>query len=371
MAQRRPSLPLLFGIATAFGISSSIQSSLLSSVAGEPVGRMALHVVVLNLVYWYVPALLAPIIMRLAARYQFGRGNGWKPYAVHISGALVYSLIHTAAMLGTRILLMQQNRPPRGWWVAARIEYLTQLDWILMTYLFLVGLAHALEYRRESERRALDSAHLQTRHLEAQLQSLQHQLQPHFLVNTLNTISGLMRIDVDAADRMMDRLGDLLRMALDSSNVQEVPLKEELEMLRKYLDIEQVRFGDRLDVALRIHPDTLAAMVPNFLLQPLVENAVRHGVAPYTRPGRIVIETTREGERLVLRIVDSGDGVAPHYLTLMNQGVGLSNTRARLQHLYRTDHACVFSNDEGFCVTISIPFAVDTSGAEPMKAGAA
>jgi sensor histidine kinase YesM len=240
-----------------------------------------------------------------------------------------------------------------------------------MTYLFLVGLAHALEYRRESERRALDSAHLQTRLVEAQLQSLQHQLQPHFLFNTLNTISGLMRIDVDAADRMMDRLGDLLRMALDSSNVQEVPLKEELEMLRKYLDIEQVRFGDRLDVALRIHPDTLAAMVPNFLLQPLVENAVRHGVAPYTRPGRIVIETTREGERLVLRIVDSGDGVAPHYLTLMNQGVGLSNTRARLQHLYRTDHACVFSNDEGFCVTISIPFAVDTSGAEPMKAGAA
>ena len=371
MPSRRPSLPLLLGIATAFGISSSIQSYLLSSVAGEPLGSMAYHVVVLNLVYWYVPALLAPLIMRVAARYQFGRGHGWKPFAVHVSGALVYSVIHSVAMLGTRILLMQQNRPPRGWWVAARIEYLTQLDWILMTYLFLVGIAHALEYRRESERRAVDSAQLQTRLIEAQLQSLQHQLQPHFLFNTLNAISGLMRTDVEAADRMMDRLGDLLRMALDSSNVQDVPLKEELEMLQKYLDIEQVRFGDRLRVTMRVHPDTLGAMVPNFLLQPLVENAVRHGVAPYTRPGRIEIATSRDAARLTIRITDSGDGVAPEYLTLMNQGVGLTNTRARLEHLYRHDHAFVFSNDGGFCVTISIPFVIDRSVAEPIKAGAA
>jgi two-component system, LytTR family, sensor kinase len=180
-----------------------------------------------------------------------------------------------------------------------------------------------------------------------------------------------MRTDVEAADRMMDRLGDLLRMALESGNVQELPLKEELEMLQKYLDIEQVRFGRRLSVAMRIEPDALAAMVPNFLLQPLVENAVRHGVAPHTRQGRVAIEARREGNRLVIRIRDSGDGVAPHYLTLLNQGVGLTNTRARLEHLYRADHAFVFSNDEGFCVTISIPFTADASVAEPMKAGAA
>src|SRR4051812_4560813 len=273
MASRRRSLPLplLFGIATAFGISSSIQSYLLSSAAGEQVAGMALHVIILNLVYWYVPALMAPLIMGVATRYQFARGQGWRPFAVHIAGALTYSVIHSAAMLGTRILLMQQNPPPSGWWIAARIEYLTQLDWILMTYLFVVGLAHALAYRHESERRALDSAHLETRLMEAQLQSLQRQLQPHFLFNTLNAISGLMRTDVEAADRMMDRLGDLLRMALESGNVQELPLKEELEMLQKYLDIEQVRFGHRLSVQMRIVPETLSAQVPNFLLQPLVE----------------------------------------------------------------------------------------------------
>lgn len=372
MPARRLPLPLLFGIATTFGLSSTLQSYLLSMSAGDQTGGMIWHLLVLNLVYWYVPALLAPLIVGLAARHQFARGQGWTPVAVHIAGALTYSVVHSTAMLATRVLVMQQHRPARGWFYAARIEYLTQLDWVLMTYLFIVGLAHALEYRRESERRALDAAHLETRLVEAQLESLQRQLQPHFLFNTLNAISGLMRTDVEAADRMMDRLGALLRMALDSSNMQEVPLKDELEMLQKYVDIEQVRFGPRLHVSIRVEPETLAALVPNFLLQPLVENAVRHGIAPHPRQGRIVIEARREADRLVLRVSDNGDGVGPSYLTLMNQGVGLSNTRARLEHLYPGGHVFVFSSENGFCVTIAIPFTDDGSVVmEPIKAGAA
>ena len=371
MPARRLPLPLIFGIATAFGLSSTVQSYLLSRVAGDSGSPMVLHLLTLNLVYWYVPALLAPVVVALASRFQFARGQGWRPFAVHVTGALVYSVIHSVAMIGTRMLLMQQQAPPRGWWRAARIEYLTQLDWILMTYLFLIGIAHALEYRRESERRALDGAKLETRLVEAQLQSLQRQLQPHFLFNTLNAISGLMRTDVEAADQMMDRLGGLLRMALESSHVQEVPLKEELEMLQKYVDIEQVRFGPRLKVSMHVDPETLGALVPNFLLQPLVENAVRHGVAPHTRDGRISVEATRQGNRLVLSVTDSGDGVAPSHLTLMNQGVGLTNTGARLEHLYGENHAFVFSNDNGFRVTIAIPFSNDGCVAEPLQAGAA
>ncbi len=182
-----------------------------------------------------------------------------------------------------------------------------------------------------------------------------------------------MRSDVDAADRMMDRLGDLLRMTLHTSNIQEVPLKEELELLQKYLDIEQTRFGNRLTVSMAIDPDTLDAQVPNFLLQPLVENAVRHGIAPHSRPGRLAISSERDGDRLTLHILDSGNGVAPHRLTLLNQGVGLANTRARLEHLYRDNHALVFSNvDGGFRVTISIPFTVsDRSSTDLIEAGAA
>jgi hypothetical protein len=371
-ARTRLSPALLFSIATAFGLSSSVQSYLLSAVAGERVDDQALHILkllALNLVYWYVPALLAPTIMMGATRVQFGRGRLLVPVLVHTAGALAYSLLHGAAMLGTRMLLMQQM-PRRGWWFAAQVEYLTQLDWTLMTYLFLVGLAHALEYRRQSERRALDAAHLETRLVEAQLQSLQRQLQPHFLFNTLNAISGLMRTDVNAADRMMDGLGDLLRITLRSAHVQEVPLKDELEMLQKYLDIEQVRFGSRLTVTMRIEPETLSALVPNFLLQPLVENAVRHGIAPHARPGRIDIRTAREDSRLTIAIRDSGNGVATHYLALLNTGVGLTNTRARLERLYRSEHAFVFSNDGGFCVTVSIPFIVDRA-VEPVRAGAA
>ena len=143
-------------------------------------------------------------------------------------------------------------------------------------------------------------------------------------------------------------------------------------MLRKYLDIEQVRFGDRLDVALRIHPDTLAAMVPNFLLQPLVENAVRHGIAPRVEPGELSISASRDTNRLAIQIVNSGEGVPAHRLTLLNQGVGLANTRARLEHRYPNDHSLVFSDaNPGFRVSINIPFVVDRSMAESIRVGAA
>jgi len=366
----RISFPVLLGIATAFGVSSTLQAYWLSRVSGdnEP---MRVHLLVLNMVYWYVPALLAPVIMKLATRYQIRRTSLTKFAAVHLTGALAYSLIHTAAMLGTRAALMN-GRFQRGWWFAARVEYLTQLDWMFMTYLFLVGLAHALEFRRESDRRAVDSAQLEMRLVEAQLQALQRQLHPHFLFNTLNAIAGLMRTDVDAADRMMDRLGDLLRMTLNTSNIQEVSLKEELEVLQKYLDIEQVRLGDRMTVNIDIDPDALDAQLPNFLLQPLVENAVRHGIAPRVEPGQLAITASRHVNRLRIEILNSGDGVPPHRLTLLNQGVGVANTRARLEHRYPNDHSLVFSNaDPGFRVTVNIPFAVDRSQADPIRAGAA
>src|SRR5262245_26836937 len=366
----RISFPVLLGIATVFGVSSTIQAYWLSRVSGDH-KPMGLQLLLLNLVYWYVPALLAPVIVKLATTYQIRRGKLTVFALVHVTGALAYSVVHTAAMLGMRAALM--NRAPvKGWWYAARMEYLTQLDWMFMTYLFLVGLAHALEFRRESDRRAVDSAQLEMRLVEAQLQALQRQLHPHFLFNTLNAIAGLMRTDVDAADRMMDRLGDLLRMTLNTSNIQEVPLKEELEVLQKYLDIEQVRLGNRMTVSIDIDPEALDAQLPNFLLQPLVENAVRHGIAPRAEPGQLGISASHRGNRLTIEILNSGDGVPPHRLTLLNQGVGLANTRARLEHRYPNDHRLVFSNaDPGFRVTVEIPFTVDRSQAEAIRVGAA
>ncbi len=161
---------------------------------------------------------------------------------------------------------------------------------------------------------------------------------------------------------MIDRLGDLLRMTLHKSGIQEVPLKEELDVLQKYVEIEQTRFGSRLNVEMHIDPEVLDAQVPSLALQPLVENAIRHGIAPNARPGWIAVHAARDGDELVMQIRDSGDGLPPDRLMALNRGVGLDNTRARLEHLYRERYQFTFSNlERGFCVTIRIPFhEVDT-----------
>jgi two-component system, LytTR family, sensor kinase len=370
MTRRVPSIPLLLAIATAFGVSSTVQVLLLGAVRGDP-KEMVGHLFVLNMVYWYVPALLAPVIMALALRVQPGRVSWPVAVIVHIGGALAFALLHTAALLATNRLLMPA--PKRGLWYAARIEFLTQLDWLLMSYLFLVGLALVLAYRRESESRALAAARLETRLVEAQLQALQRQLHPHFLFNTLNTISGLMRTDVNAADRMMDGLAELLRATLHSSGTQEVTLLDELQLLQKYVDIEKTRFGARLTVHIRIDPEALDASVPVLLLQPLVENAVKHGIAPRAAPGVIEVSAHRVGDRLSIAVRDTGLGVPGDRLALLNGGIGLSNTRSRLQHLYPDRHGFVFANVEGgFCVTVTIPFSVGRSLAtEVVQTGAA
>jgi signal transduction histidine kinase len=370
--QRRTFIPawLLFVIATAFGISSTFQAYWMGRL--EPHSSSMPYAIqrllALNLVYWYIPALLAPIIMAFALRHPVDRSRWPRQVALHVAGALSYSIVHTAVMMATRALMMSiGGRPPDfpGWRTSTLLSYLTQLDWLLMTYLFLIGLAYALAYRRESEARALNSSQLETRLVEAQLQSLQRQLHPHFLFNTLNTISGLIRTDPDGADRMIDRLGDLLRMTLHKSGIQEVSLKEELDVLQTYVEIERTRFGSRLAVEMHVQPEVLDAQVPSLVLQPLVENAIRHGIAPNARAGWISVHAFREGDELVLQVRDSGDGLPPDRLMALNRGVGLDNTRARLAHLYRERYEFSFSNlERGFCVTIRIPFEVEAVASE-------
>jgi two-component system, LytTR family, sensor kinase len=364
------SAPVLFVIATAFGISSTFQAYWMDRLAphAHPMQYAVARLLALNLVYWYIPALLAPIIMAFALRHPIDRVHWPRQIGMHLAGALSYSVVHTAVMTGTRALLVIIGGPPPGfpgWRISTLLAYLTQLDWLLMTYLFLIGVAYALAYRRESESRALNTSKLETRLVEAQLQSLQRQLHPHFLFNTLNTISGLIRTDPDGADVMIDRLGDLLRMTLHKSGIQEVSLKEELEVLQKYVEIERTRFGNRLNVEMHVQPDTLDAQVPSLVLQPLVENAIRHGIGPNARPGWIAVHSSREGDELLLQVLDSGDGLPPDRLMALNRGVGLDNTRARLAHLYRDRYEFTFSNlERGFCVTIRIPFAVEAPAFE-------
>jgi two-component sensor histidine kinase len=366
--------PMLFVIATAFGASSTFQAYWLLRLGGHPnpLEYTLTRLLALNLVYWYIPALLAPIIMAFALRHPFDRVHWPRQIALHVGAALSYSIVHTAIMTATRAVIMWLGGMPaefQGWRTSTMIDYLRQLDWLLMTYLFLIGLAYALAYRRESEARALNASQLETRLIEAQLQSLQRQLHPHFLFNTLNTIAGLIRTDPDGADAMIDRLGDLLRMTLHKSGIQEVSLKEELDVLQKYVEIERTRFGNRLTVDMHVQPETLDARVPSLVLQPLVENAIRHGIAPNARAGWIAVHAERDAGELVLQVLDSGDGLPPDRLMALNRGVGLDNTRARLSHLYRERYEFTFSNlERGFCVTIRIPFEVETPAAEAVGA---
>jgi LytS/YehU family sensor histidine kinase len=192
------------------------------------------------------------------------------------------------------------------------------------------------------------------------LQALKMQLHPHFLFNTLHSISALIPRDPEAADAMLGQLSDLLRLTLDRIGTQEVPLKEELDFVQKYVEIERARFGERLQVEFDIAPETLDALVPNMLLQPLVENAIRHGIARKVDGGRVDVVARREDDELGLVVRDTGAGLAEDAPGL-TKGVGLANTRSRLEHMFGARHSIDFSEPPGggVAVKIVIPFASD------------
>ncbi len=235
-------------------------------------------------------------------------------------------------------------------------NFLADMDWILMVYAAIVGVSHAVAYYYETQERKLKEAQLETRLMEAQLKTLQAQLHPHFLFNTLHAISTLVHRDPEAADRMISRLSDLLRITFDRSGDAKITLKEEIEFLQKYLDIEQTRFPDRLVVRVEIDSDVLDAEVPQMILQPLVENAIKHGIAPHTDRGHLQIVAGRIDDTLWMEVRDNGGGLHGATLKKLRTGVGLSNTRARLECLYAGHHRLEFTDlHGGLAVRIEIP----------------
>ena len=371
---RRDAVPprVIFAVATALGFFSGFQAYYFVSTFGErPVSFPLL--LALNLSYWYSWAILSPGIIWLARRYPFDR-SAWKlSIVVHIGGVFLATTLHVGLTIASRMAifaLIQEPSPP--WQIAVRQMYFMNFDWEMMTYWAIIGLSHALWYQREAQDRALRESQLETHLVEAKLQSLQRQMQPHFLFNTLNTISALMHRDVDAADNMIAKLSDLLRLSLQTVDVQETTLKEELDFLSKYLEIEQTRFRDRLTVVFDVQPDTLDALVPNLILQPLVENSIKHGIGPKPTPSRVEIGARRAGGMLELEVRDNGVGLSAPQLRDLDRGpqradfarwggssggIGLSNTRSRLQHLYGSAHRFEFLQPAGggLQVLMSIP----------------
>ncbi|MCB9765994.1 MAG: histidine kinase [Alphaproteobacteria bacterium] len=301
--------------------------------------------------------LLTPAFYLLIQRLQPGPGR-WGRTAAALAVAVpvaltVHPLIHISFDICASALRTKELHP---------LEHLREISiassWFnLLNALGVSAALIAARSIREAQERALSAARLETALGEARLEALRLQLNPHFLFNTLNSISALVSVDPDAAERMIARLGDLLRVTLASQQGGEVPLAQELEVLELYLDIERVRFGDRLTVSVDPEPGTEILAVPAFILQPIVENALRHGVASRAGPARVALRAARRGDTLELCVRDDGpglNGLDPEQISL---GVGLSNVRQRLATLYGEAGRLELAEDtpRGTRVTLTLP----------------
>jgi signal transduction histidine kinase len=313
-------------------------------------------------VRWLPWAVCAPGAIWLAHRFPL-RGRRWPAHlAVLIPGGLALAGLESFISFGFYNLLLEPivNLPPS---VGPYLKdfWLTNLNYLhnnIVTFLVVLVSVWGLDYLRMYRERELAAGRLETELARANLQILKSQVNPHFLFNTLHMISTIVYQDPGLADRMISRLSDLLRATLEQPDAQKIPLKNELDVLALYLDIMKARFGDRLAVEYDIAPETLSALIPSFSLQPLVENAIKHGIMPRNEGGTVMIAASRDNGRLVVRVSDDGLGLKDDPKTLLDKGVGLKNIKSRLQSLYGSDCAFCFQNrsEGGVQIAFDIPF---------------
>ena len=315
-------------------------------------------IISLELGYAYVWAALTPLILWLARCFPVERKHWARNFLVHIFASFLIGI-------ATRILhdifywllLADTNRPFSMTGLLLNVYLI--IDYGMMIYWLILVISYAFNYYKRYREGESKSARLEAQLARAELQALKMQLHPHFLFNTLHSISALLYKNVSAADTMIARLGDFLRITLENSGSQEISLQQELEFLKCYLEIERMRFQDRLTICLDIDPRTLSVRVPNLILQPIVENAIRHGIAPRSRPGRIEIHSKQIDGFLQVQVSDNGPGLPANgnSRSLFKKGLGLANTQARLQQLYGPAHRLDFDNAPagGLIVTLEIP----------------
>ena len=343
---------LIFAAWTVFGLLLANQGYMQAELRGRPVPWV--EVLRRGLLDAYLWAFATLAIFWLARRFPLDRGRVLRGIVVHLVAAVVLALARAGFMveLSRHVDWLEVRSFSRQFWGSSSLN--------LIFYALLLGIAHAVLYHERYRERERAAERLAAGLTEARLQALKMQLQPHFLFNTLNAISALIPAEARPARRMVARLGDLLRIALEHEDTQEVTLREELAFLQPYLEIEQARLEDRLSVVMEIAPETLDARVPHLILQPLVENAIRHGIAPRIEPGRVEISATRGADDrfLQLEVRDDGPGVEPDSQARTRKGVGLANVQSRLEQLYDGDHRFALENHPqgGAVVRIALPF---------------
>lgn len=349
---------LIFGAWTLVGLFMTSQSYVRNLRAGHTVDWVKL-LFMLELPFAYLWALFTPLLFRLAERFPLERRRWLKNMLVHLLASLLLSIITMVGFTTLNAFLFVPASEREFTFGRLLVSVYTFFDYYILIYWLILMVSQALTYYTRFREGELRASQLQAQLAQAELQALKMQLHPHFLFNTLHSISALQLKNIEAANRMIARLGDFLRLTLDNSGAQEVTLQKELEFLRCYLEIETIRFQDRLTVNMEVEPQALEARVPNLILQPIVENAIKHGIAPRAAPGRIDIRARRASDLLEIEVKDNGRGLSASGRAgrKVREGVGLSNTRARLEQLYGSNYRLDLANakEGGLRVTLEIP----------------
>jgi two-component system LytT family sensor kinase len=361
-------------IATALGLWGTLVMLFAAPLAltGPVTWRQAVS---LGGSYWALWLLFLPAVVWLSFRFPIERQNFVRNVALHLlvclmivgAGRVTFNALATNFPRSHRLEAPGPPRDPRrprslGPPGGPGVFHGLRAGLDVLVYWSLVGVCQAIMNFRRSEERERHAVELEARLTNAKLQALRMQINPHFLFNTLNSIAALIYVNPRAADEMLGDLSELLRRSLDSMEEQEIPLSQELEFIGGYIRIEQKRFGDRLQVEQSVPDELMKALVPALILQPLVENAIRHGIEPRRAPGLISIEAKRADNHLHLVIRDNGNGFPPADSNNSGRlGIGLVNTRARLQGLYGKDQSFSFekADPQGCRVDIHLPFHVE------------
>ncbi|MFC2139977.1 sensor histidine kinase, partial [Bacteroidota bacterium] len=284
-----------------------------------------------ELLYTYSWGLLIlSIIVPLGNKFRIERGTFKKYIPVHVTAALIVALLQKLISSLPYFLIFYPDMLSGEGLSKVVGKILGGSFDSFIIYWFILGAYYGLDYYNQLSKSKLKESQLEKELAQANLQALKMQLHPHFLFNTLHAVSTLMQEDIKTARRMLAKLSDLLRVTLDNVGVQIVELNDEIDFLKSYLEIEQIRFGDRLQIVYEIEQETLSARVPNLILQPLVENAIKHGISNNAEGGKIVIKTYIDSDSLVLSVCDDGKFNGNKF----TEGIGLSNTRKRLNHIY-------------------------------------
>lgn len=327
-------------------------------VRNEGMGHPAWRIFSWGILTWLAWAPLTPAIVWLARRYSLLDGAWRKNLFLHLPAFLLLSVLHSAAATAITLSIDPfegMGDSPKTFWARFLSRAQGAFGPDLLVYGAVIGICYAFEYYRKYREREFLTSRLEAQLAQAQLESLRMQLHPHFLFNTLNSIVGLVRDNKNqAAVSMLVGLSDLLRHTLEHSSRQEVELREEISFIKLYLGIQEMRFSDRLRLEFDIDPDTAKAMVPNLILQPLTENALRHGIARSAASGVVGITSAVENGNLRLLVYDNGGGLPDDWQMKGSTGIGLANTVARLQQLYDENHQFDIRNRDGGGVEVMI-----------------